>query len=213
MSALISIITRENVHADTIRWALREMKAGPVGEVDIDIVRSFMPIDANRNLQVERFLASEHSHIFFLDSDAVPPRSALWVLLDADKDVILAPNLIFDHGPRHVEYMVYDDPWPEEGRISVHNPTAGVEKIHGSGMSGLLVHRKVLEKLPPPWFRFTYGDDGKILIGEDVMFYRNVRDAGFDVWCDYSLVQQHYKTLDLKEVFDAAKKTEVGFHG
>jgi len=148
--------------------------------------------------------------IFFLDSDAVPVRGSINVLLGYGEPVSLVPNLIFDRAHNKIRRMVYDD-HERVGEWSLDYPpnsetTTAFEKVGGSGMSGLLVAREVFEKLEDPWFRFIYDTDGRLLLGEDVYFYRNVRHAGYDVWCEYALPQQHFKTVNLMKVWKGANE-------
>ncbi len=178
-------------------WLLDALKNPDFG---YNIIRTSEPIDYNRNLQVRAFLRSKHDYLFFVDSDAVPGKGAIEVLLDHGKPVSLVPNLILDRGIDRVMPMVYTDK-ELEGQWSLdYAPvTKGFSQVDGSGMSGLLVAREVFLKLEDPWFKFIYANDGQLVLGEDVYFYRNVRHAGYEVWCEFALTQQqqHWKTVDL----------------
>lgn len=200
MSVLISVCTRESIHAQTINWMLRSGHA-------IDIVQTYQTIDFNRNQQVKNFLESEHDHIFFLDSDAVPVRGTIEVLLDYGKDIALVPNMLFDQGLREFKLMAFNDA-EKTGTWSLSYPDdeTGFREISGSGMSGVLVKREVFETLKAPWFRFIHAKDGRLLLGEDVYFYRKARKAGYKVWCEFALPQQHFKTVDLKKAWEGQRQ-------
>jgi SAM-dependent methyltransferase len=59
--------------------------------------------------------------------------------------------------------------------------------IDGCGGGCLLVHRRVIEKLEKPYFKFTEGARA----GEDFYFCRQIRQAGFDIWLDPGVICGH----------------------
>ena len=190
-TVLISTCTRESIRAETVRWMFAAKRP-------IDIVTSLEPIDWNRNEQVRRFLSTGYTHLFFLDSDSVPMSGTIECLLFHDKPAIIAPNLCFMQREAKVRQMTFTKP----GTVDHFEHEEQTPQIIGaSGMSGLLVRREVLEKIGDPWFQFHYDNDGKILVGEDIDFYRKMAEAGYDLWCDWSLVPSHYKTFDLKQIW------------
>jgi hypothetical protein len=70
-----------------------------------------------------------------------------------------------------------------------HPPEDSLHPVDFTGSHCFLVHRKVYEKIPPPWFenakRATYGS------GSDRIFFEKVSAAGFDPCVDYSVVAGH----------------------
>lgn len=203
MTVLISGCTRENIHVNAVQWLLGEQRRGH----SVDLVNSLEPIDWNRNQQVWRFLKSKHSHMFIFDSDAVPASGTIEVLLSHDKDAIIAPNFGLAQ-PETGKLAVRKMAWTDVGGDDNPNPQGWVDlielpqRIFSSGMSGLLVKREVLEAIANPWFRFLYDLEGKIMLSEDIFFFRKVHAAGFDLWADWTLPQHHFKTVDLKFLYD-----------
>lgn len=59
-------------------------------------------------------------------------------------------------------------------------------KIDGCGAHFVMIRRDVLEKIKPPWFQ--YSTQGA---GEDFVFCRKVKDAGFDMYADLSVYSGH----------------------
>jgi len=53
---------------------------------------------------------------------------------------------------------------------------------HDFSMTSLKVHRRVVEAIQPPWFAFTFSDDGAALDQcECLYFAEQVRKAGFTI--------------------------------
>lgn len=49
-------------------------------------------------------------------------------------------------------------------------------------MAAVKIHRRVIEQIPPPWFQFTFNEDGTRLTQcECAYFWRRASEAGFDV--------------------------------
>ena len=79
------------------------------------------------------------------------------------------------------------------GLIDPPGDTRGLIACHGIHMACTLIKREVLEVVaennkeePNPWF----GSQASVF-GEDVIFCRRAREAGFDVWCDPTVKCNH----------------------
>ena len=90
-SVLISCITRESIHAQTAQWLANQ-------RYEVDIVQLPYTIAHNRNVQVERFLATKHEYIFIVDADVLPQPDTIERLLShrGAQDILVAPCLTFD---------------------------------------------------------------------------------------------------------------------
>jgi len=80
----------------------------------------------------------------------------------------------------------------------LENQDALVEAV-GVGTGALLVHRSVFETLRPPWFKFTYRDNGTKAQGEDFYFSKKARKAGFRLWVDTTRPCGHVHLADIRE--------------
>lgn len=208
MTVLISLCTRESIRAELVQWLLREQRSGK----SVDIVTSLEPIDWNRNEQVRRFLRSKHSHLFIVDSDALPTKGTIEALLFFDKPVVMAPNLGLVQDVSEVKIMAFDAPgsgrhFIERGETEMDEQ--GLQHVFSSGMSGLLVRREVIEAIEPPWFRFHYDEDGKYKLGEDMFFFNRVAEAGFEFWVDYNNPGHHWKTFDLLPIYQMQENRKL----
>lgn len=154
------------------------------------------PVDNARNDIVEEFLNGEGkdcTHLFFIDSDTIPPQDALYKLLAVDKDIVSGLTPIIDHHDKDGKFY---RKWNCADHDEIIRPDTGIRPITGAGGSCLLIKRKVFEKLEKPYFRFLYEDDnGKpVIVSEDIYFLMKAIGAGFEAFCESSVICKHYKS-------------------
>lgn len=65
-------------------------------------------------------------------------------------------------------------------------PEGGLIEVDGAGSAGMIVHRRVLEKMEPPWFRLGVGH-----WGEDLDFCRRAQKLGFKIYADLDMSLGH----------------------
>ena len=193
----------------------RDMTAGPICRglalllVDlarrpddpiIDIVPGY-PVDRVRNLICRRFLESDAEYLLMIDDDVVPPPTVLDMALHG-KDVVA--GLCYAFIPQRGYYGAAYTPPGEDGRygrVGIGNEVEGkgLLEIGLAGSACLMVHRRVLEALDPPYFKTELDADGiHIADSEDFFFCRKAREAGFSLWLDTDRVCGHFKTLDMR---------------
>ncbi len=87
----ISIPCKGNVRAETMDWTLRAfVELAP--DVEVHIVSENVPLEAARNMQAQRFLASPCTHLFLLDADCVPQQGTIQKLLAYGLPIVAAPH-------------------------------------------------------------------------------------------------------------------------
>lgn len=182
----ISTPTKGWIRAETSEWRLRAFtQLAP--NVEIHTVITPKPLEHARNEQVHRFLASSCTDLFLLDADCVPQGQTIQRLLAYDLPIIAAPHptMVKDE----VGLMVVDR---VEGGYAQHYP---LRSLQGPdvvvGGSGLLIRRIVFEKLAPPWFKCLYDGQGLLAKSEDFYFCDKAHKAGYEIWADCDLPQQH----------------------
>lgn len=74
---------------------------------------------------------------------------------------------------------------------------SGLLPIASAGKGGILIRRHVIEKLPDPWFERL----GKI--GEDHLFFKKCREAGFGVYADLDCGIGHLTPMEVRPHRDA----------
>jgi hypothetical protein len=188
-SVCVSVPTKGNIHAGTVMWMVHAARQG----VFVDVVLDFEPLEAARNHQVRRFMESDYSHLFLLDADCIPRPQTLERLLAWKLPIVAAPHRSQKDGQRLIMAL------EQEGdRYKPYLPPLGLQRVDAVGGSGLMIERKVFEAVPPPAFRCVYDDTtGKLKRTEDFYFCERARAAGFDIWADFALVQQHMREVPL----------------
>jgi len=157
--------------------------------VEVHNVITSLPLQHARNEQARRFLVSKCTHMFILDSDCIPQDGTIQKLLAYDMPIIAAPHPTIKGD--EIGLMVLD----RQGDTYVqHRPMTGLQGPDVVvGCAGLLIRRDVLEKLWP--FRCLYDEQGKLTKSEDFDFCDRAHNAGYEVWAQCDLAQQHIVTV------------------
>ena len=166
----------------------------------IDIVPGY-PVDRVRNLICKRFLESDAEYLLMIDDDVVPPATVLDMARHG-KDVVA--GLCYAFIPQRGYYTAAYTPPGEDGkygRVGIGSDLEGrgLLEVGLAGSACLMIHRRVLEQLAPPFFKTELDDDGlHIVDSEDFHFCRKAREAGFSIWLDTDQVCGHLKTVDMR---------------
>lgn len=177
-------------------------KVAPVDRARNEIVQFFM---RNRRLKdgspIEPF-----THLFFVDSDTVPPADAVKKLFSHDKEIVSGVTPILHYDKQKAVWGTLDNCFIKqdrdaEGKIIrtyAVERDSGLQEIIKCGGSCLLIKREVFEKLEKPYFKFLYNDEGtEHTQSEDLYFCNKAREAGFTIWCDTSVICNHHKSVVL----------------
>lgn len=187
-----------------LKWA---MKYSDNGKYNISIYPTMgvQPVDNARNEIVEEFLKSDCTHLFFIDSDTIPPEDALDKLMALDCDIAsgITPIIELDQNRVNDSSGFYK----RSNILGMDNeliqPDTGIQDMKAGGGSCLLIKRNVLETLKKPIFRFVYKDchpEGvqfngkKDMMSEDYYFCAKALGAGFKMKCDSSIICRHQKS-------------------
>lgn len=200
----IGLPTMNSVHTYVLMAILGWMsEAMATGDYNLCVIPTcgVQPVDNARNKIVEEFLQSDCTHLFFVDSDTIPPANAIRKLLAADKDIVSALTPIIEYNPANKDDIAsgFYKKWNCVGMNDTHvkEPYIGLIPIKGAGGSCIMIRRKVFETVPFPWYRFVNeDDDGKpARIGEDIYFCAMAIKAGFQPYADTSIVCGHNKSI------------------
>lgn len=155
------------------------------------VIWSYGPstIAANRNRIVRTLLRSRRLRdlewLCLCDADAKPPANAILRLLDRATDVVGALYCLREP-PYKFGFGRPMQPTPEPMELT------GMLSVAWVGTHFLLIRRRVLERMKPPWFDHVDAA-GKPTpgYGEDVYFSRKARAAGFEVAVDLDVWAGH----------------------
>ena len=206
---LIGLPTMGSVHTflmvTIVQWLVEALNENDKG-ISLYPTMSVQPVDNARNEIVDTFLKSDCTHLFFIDSDTIPPQDALKKLLDLDCDVAsgITPIVELDQNRVNDSSGFYK----RSNILGMDNellqPDTGIQDMKAGGGSCLLIKRKVLEDLTKPIFRFVYKDchpEGvafngkKDMMSEDYYFCAKALGKGFTMKCDTSIICRHQKSV------------------
>lgn len=189
---LVGILHTETT---TLAWSFGLRNLIVPGEI---VPAAGMPYDHARNSLAMACLQNKFEWLFFLDSDVIPPHDAILRLM-AHKQPIMS-GLYFRRSPPHgVPVMMRGGQW-----ITQFTPGSIVEAdVVGAGC--LLIHRTVLERLPPSdpnrgklWFNWKVDQNGVpgvepgTAMSEDYTFCLECRRRlGLKILIDTSILCRH----------------------
>lgn len=130
-------------------------------------------------------------YLFMVDDDMLAPFDLFYRLAANDKD-ICAP-LAFTRNPNHmpVAFITREgfDPSVKKPYLFkdciMAYPRDTLFQCDAVGFGAVLIKRKVLEKVPRPWFMSSTAT------GEDIYFCNEARKYGFEVWMDSRIKLGH----------------------
>lgn len=177
-------------------------KVAPVDRARNEIVKFFLSERKNKKTGE---IMEPFTHLFFVDSDTLPPPDAIQRLLDMDKDIATGVTPILHYDAEKMVWGTLDNCFTHQDKdddkaIRTHaiERNTGIKKIWRCGGSCLMIKREVFEKLEKPYFMFEYNEDGtQHTRSEDLRFCDKATEAGFEIWCDTSMVCNHFKDVML----------------
>jgi len=156
------------------------------------------PVDACRNTLVQHFLQGSNLEWMIMIDDDIVPWPALLGMKDLGLPIVSGLTYTRKNGiPIACAAMRRKGNWTEMGGIS-ENQDKPVEVV-GVGAGALMIHRSVFEKIKPPWFKFTYKDNGTAAQGEDFYFSQKARKAGYKLYVDTKCPCGHVHLADIRE--------------
>ena len=146
-----------------------------------------------RNSLVSQAQKEGAEYLLMLDTDQVYPSDTLTKLLSNKKDIC---------GVRvHRRWMPFD-PIFLRGEIGKFKNVPDEEaysgeiiEIDATGTGCLLFKMEVFDKVPAPWFEFTF-KNGKP-VGEDINFCDKAKRAGLSLFVDTSIEVGHLTTMEV----------------
>jgi len=153
-------------------------------------------IASQQNDLAREFLRSDCEYFWLINDDQVFPPDALMRLVSHNKDVV-GVNCLMKNGPHPP--MIYDPPLPDDrpGHMPQYfykQHEHGLIRVGAIGGGGTLIHRRVFETVPDPWWEVhtVYRDNRPPeQSSEDFDFCQKVTNAGLEIWCDLEICVAH----------------------
>lgn len=165
-------------------------------------------ISENRNKITQAALDRGADWVLYLDDDHVLQADTLYKLLDAEKDIISA---------HYVKRKPPFNPVLMQGKVNsggflwkqLGAAERGIIEVDAAGAGCLLVRRRVLEALKPPYW--TLGQINPASWGDDLDFCNRVKAAGFPIYCDLDNRIGHIMSGIVTPEYDAKNGWVAGF--
>lgn len=167
--------------------------------------------DHARNGVVDEFLQSDCDVLWFLDSDVVPSKHVLDLIV-CHWDKWKASGCaypIWVKQPGNLQQQIMFTAYKGIGTSEHGNqgirmasvPFEGQDWVDGLATGCLFLKRECFEGLEKPYFEFKYDPTSRNVIeGEDLGFCLKMHAKGIKFFVDYSMVCKHYKRVDLLDV-------------
>ena len=159
-----------------------------------------------QNALAREFLKTDYEWFWLVNDDQSYPPDTLVNLLARGKDVIVPVCL--EKNPPHFP-IIYGEKATANGinrhRITLKRGQHGLIRVGACGGGGLLIHRRVFEAIPDPWWEVTTGKNEAGIYeqsSEDYDFCAKVQAAGFDIWCDLDVSVVHIAHYGLRPIRD-----------
>lgn len=208
---MIGVVSSELGRYESFRRSMLGLEAPPGTRL---ATASSLTLPRNRNALVRELLATEGEWLFALDDDLVLSRTCLTrlrrVMDEGGWDIVSAFTLRRQPPFDALVYLAdpttppYCDPWIPDGRT-------GVMEIAAGGLGGVLIHRRVFERLEPPYFRVGQIDPEHYQ--EDVEFFRRARLAGCRACVDLDTPLGHTTPMTVWPARDPDGRAMVALAG
>lgn len=176
----------KNFMWSVMQWALFLKDKYDLGVVDGS--STFMDSTRDKLLEIAE-TKKKYDYILQLDADQTYPLETLDVLtghIDAGHKCVTGLTASRQYGwPLAFEFSSIDP--PRYKRIRNFDVNAGLVKVDGTGLGGVMIHRSVLDQVPFPRFMMHYDDYLRRPPGDDVMFFVGLKKAGIDCYVDTKL--------------------------
>lgn len=132
------------------------------------------------------------THLLSIDPDMIFPADGLAKLVAAKKDIVgVNYRARGNHVTQDAPASTIKFPGKEENGYRTVNEEDFPTELFECAAVGLgltLIDMKVFDKLPFPWFHTTETSEHST---EDIVFCKEAREAGFEVWCDPKIEMGH----------------------
>ena len=163
-----------------------------------------------RNRIVEEALKRNAKYIMWIDDDVFPPYDVIAKLMKHQKDIITGVYWTKCENEAPVLFKhTGEGPWYDF-------PRNQLVKVESAGMGCTLVRTSVFEKMAKPYFKSNWirtlpdGTTSRVAVGEDLYFFDKAKENGFEIYCDTSMLCDHYD-ID-RDIFYPTEKTRNEFY-
>jgi len=180
---LIAIPTARYIEPDTFK-SIYNLKIPDGYETTFQYFYGYR-VDQVRNL-ISDWVVKGFDYLFAVDHDVTFAPDTLTKLISHDKDIVCGVYRqrleqqvleIYDHALKNIPYE------------HLHNK--GLVEIGGCGFGCVLIKKEVFADIGYPQFVYHQALDHADTFSEDLDFCIKVREKGYTIWCDASILCGH----------------------
>jgi hypothetical protein len=160
-------------------------------------------VAANFNAGVRRAMANpELQWVWIMGDDHEFDPTVLLRLLDRELDIVVP--LVVRRQPPFIP-VLFKEPTDDtpEGQFPPFHwdelPSRGLLEVYTAGSAGMLIRRRVLERIGDPWFEM--GKMGVELTNEDTHFCLKAQRAGFQIHADMEVSLDHWTPVSFRPTY------------
>lgn len=196
---MIAVPNMGSIHADLVQRLIRWHVVPTPGVESVALLapRGIQPHDVARNWCVKKFLETDSTHLFFVDSDVIPPENALEELIAAHNPVISGayPIKKLNSNTNQAETVYALFVKDEDNTLKPIKAGSGYAYVDRCGGGCLLIRRDVLEQMPKPHFKWVLNEEGIAEKGEDLYFCEQLEKMNVELVADLDVICQHSKEI------------------
>lgn len=156
-----------------------------------------------RNILIKASREYECTHILFIDDDMSYQGNALKQLLEHDVDIVTGLYLsrAYPHQP-----IVFDLADEDDRCISMYlTEKPHLKPIVAAGFGFLLCKTEIFDRMDQPYVRLGELDNEEWC--DDIGFFKRVREAGIQSYCDMTCLLGHMGTMIVEPEYDEKTNT------
>lgn len=151
-----------------------------------------------RNTIIEHSIKQGCTHILFIDDDMTYEPDALDKLVQHDKDIVSGLYLSRAYPHQPLVFDLADEDGSACPMYLLDKPS--LVPIVAAGFGFLLVKTSIFDKLEKPYIRL--GELNPEEWCDDIGFFKRVREAGIQSYCDMSVCLGHIGTMIIKPKYE-----------
>ena len=176
-------------------------------------VHNFIPAAGARNhiAKVVKAMDPQPDWICMIDNDMLPPLNLLDTIKDAPEDagVVVPAFFLWDQGKKStILCWGLKKPTNEEGMIYEHIDK-GFKPIVTAGTGVMFIRPEIFQKVPPPWFFYTFDESQIQTATEDTNFCLKIAEYGYKIYGNGSIWVGHNHTCDLSVVAQVQYRNDL----
>lgn len=160
---------------------------------------NFIPAAGARNTIAESFKDCGADWLLMIDNDMSPPANLLDTIKDAPEDagVVVPKFYLWDETNRLLKLC-----WGmESNKVVDGRQMALIEdkyyELNKCGTGAIFIRPSVFQKIPAPWFWYSYDAMQNMTGTEDINFAKKVLEHGFKIYGYGGITVGHHHTVNL----------------